>query len=81
VFARLLVGGEDHGIHALIIEPRDEHGGVPDGITIDDCGEKLGLNGGLEASTFAIWIDPLELVRVVRTARCCWPAPSGSPGG
>ena len=45
VFARLVVGGTDHGIHALIIELRDELGRVTDGITIEDCGEKLGLNG------------------------------------
>ena len=45
VFAQLIVDGEAHGVHALIVPLRDEHGTVLPGIEIEDCGEKLGLNG------------------------------------
>jgi acyl-CoA oxidase len=45
VFAQLVVGGESHGVHALIVPIRDERGDVCDGVLIEDCGEKMGLNG------------------------------------
>ena len=44
VFARLLVGGEDHGVHALVV-PIREGGNVLPGVTITDDGHKMGLNG------------------------------------
>jgi acyl-CoA oxidase len=45
VFAQLIVGGEERGVHALLVPLRDEHGRVLPGITIEDCGPKLGLDG------------------------------------
>ena len=45
VFAQLEVGGEEHGVHALLVPLRDEQGRVLDGVEIEDCGEKLGLEG------------------------------------
>ncbi len=45
VFARLLVAGEDHGVHAFLVPLRSESGEVLPGIEIEDCGVKLGLNG------------------------------------
>jgi acyl-CoA oxidase len=45
VFARLLVAGEDHGVHAILVPLRDERRRVLAGITIADCGLKEGLNG------------------------------------
>jgi acyl-CoA oxidase len=45
VFAQLGVGGESHGVHCLLVPIRDEQGNVLPGITIEDCGHKLGLNG------------------------------------
>jgi acyl-CoA oxidase len=44
VFARLLVGGEDHGVHALVVPIRDGDTVLP-GVTITDDGAKMGLNG------------------------------------
>ncbi|KAF2076657.1 hypothetical protein CYY_002027 [Polysphondylium violaceum] len=46
VFARLINDGKDHGIHAFVVPIRDRatHK-VFDGITIKDCGHKMGLNG------------------------------------
>ncbi len=62
VFAQLVVGGESHGVHALVVPLRDEHGATLPGIRIEDCGEKLGLNG---VDNGRIWF---EEVRVPRTA-------------
>ena len=45
VFAQLEVGGEEHGVHALLVPIRDEGGNVLDGVTIEDDGDKLGLQG------------------------------------
>src|SRR5918997_5813787 len=45
VFAQLIVGGEARGVHALLVPIRDEQGHVLPGVTIDDCGPKLGLDG------------------------------------
>jgi acyl-CoA oxidase len=45
VFAQLVVGGENRGVHALLVALRDEGGAVLPGIEIEDCGPKLGLDG------------------------------------
>ena len=45
VFAQLIVGGEGHGVHALIVPIRDQDGTVRPGVTIEDDGPKLGLKG------------------------------------
>jgi acyl-CoA oxidase len=45
VFAQLIVDGESHGVHALLVPLRDEAGHLHDGVRIEDCGEKMGLNG------------------------------------
>ena len=45
VFAQLVVGGEPRGVHALLVPLRDERGAPLPGVTIGDCGAKLGLDG------------------------------------
>lgn len=45
VFAQLVVGGETHGVHCLLVPIRTEDGRTAPGVTIEDCGPKLGLNG------------------------------------
>ncbi len=62
VFAQLEVNGEHHGVHAFIVPLRDENGEVLPGITIEDNGYKMGLNG---VDNGKIWFDQ---VRVPRTA-------------
>lgn len=44
VFAQLVVDGEGHGVHALVVPIRDG-GTVLPGVTITDDGPKMGLNG------------------------------------
>ena len=45
VFAQLIVGGENRGVHALLVPLRNERGELLPGIEIEDCGPKLGLDG------------------------------------
>lgn len=45
VFAQLIVGGESHGVHCLLVPIRDADGTVAPGVTIEDCGPKHGLEG------------------------------------
>jgi acyl-CoA oxidase len=45
VFAQLEVGGQNHGVHALLVPVRDDEGKPCRGVRIEDCGEKLGLDG------------------------------------
>ena len=45
VFAQLHTGGEAHGVHAFVVPIRDEAGAPLPGVTIEDCGAKLGLEG------------------------------------
>jgi acyl-CoA oxidase len=45
VFAQLIVGGESHGVHALVVPLRDEKGTLQPGVEIEDGGHKVGLNG------------------------------------
>jgi acyl-CoA oxidase len=45
VFARLIVEGDDHGVHAVLVPLRDENGAVLPGVRIEDRGLKFGLNG------------------------------------
>jgi acyl-CoA oxidase len=65
VFAQLEVGQaeevERHGVHAFVVPVRDG-GRVVDGVRIEDCGPKMGLNG---VDNGRIWFDGL---RVPRTA-------------
>jgi len=60
VFAQLVVGGESRGVHALLVPIRDEDGTVLDGVRIEDCGAKLGLDG---VDNGRIWFDHVRVPR------------------
>ncbi|CAN0024455.1 unnamed protein product, partial [Chrysoparadoxa australica] len=45
VFAKLIVDGTDFGVNAFVVPLRDHKGKTVKGITIEDCGHKMGLNG------------------------------------
>ena len=45
VFAQLVVGGEEHGVHAFLVPVRDDAGRPAPGVRIEDCGPKAGLDG------------------------------------
>ena len=58
VFAQLIVGGENHGVHAVLVPIRDKNGHLLEGIEVEDCGYKVGLNG---VDNGRIWFDNVEV--------------------
>ena len=60
VFAQLIVGGEERGVHALLVPIRDEDGDALPGVRLEDCGAKLGLNG---VDNGRIWFDHVRVPR------------------
>src|SRR5204862_2027255 len=44
-FAKMIVEGKDYGVGAFLVPLRDKSGKCLPGITIEDCGRKMGLNG------------------------------------
>jgi len=61
VFAQLIVDGESHGVHAILVPLRSAKGDLLPGVRVEDCGYKVGLNG---VDNGRIWFDQ---VRVPRT--------------
>lgn len=45
VFCQLVVNGESEGVHAVLVPIRTERGEACEGVMIEDCGHKVGLNG------------------------------------
>jgi acyl-CoA oxidase len=54
VFAQLIVGETNHGIHAVVVPYRDKNGDLLRGVTVKDCGYKMGLNG---VDNGRLWFD------------------------
>jgi acyl-CoA oxidase len=60
VFAQLVIDDHSHGVHALLVPIREEDGSICSGVRIEDCGEKLGLNG---VDNGRIWFDQVRIPR------------------
>jgi acyl-CoA oxidase len=60
VFAQLQVGDEEHGVHAVLVPIRDAQGAALDGVRIEDCGPKMGLNG---VDNGRLWFDHVKVPR------------------
>lgn len=45
LFAQLIVDGDNKGPHGFLVQIRDDNGNVIPGMTIGDCGTKMGING------------------------------------
>ncbi len=58
VFAQLIVNGENHGVHTVLVPLRDENHKELPGIKIEDCGYKMGLNG---VDNGRIWFDKVRV--------------------
>src|SRR5215831_6903213 len=61
VFAQLDVNGQKHGVHAFVVPIRDEEGRPMPGVTIQDNGLKMGLNG---VDNAGIWFQHVRVPRV-----------------
>jgi acyl-CoA oxidase len=45
VFAKLIIDEKDYGVSAFVVPLRDDEGKLWPGVSIEDCGRKMGLNG------------------------------------
>eukprot|EP00270_Netrium_digitus_P019609 TRINITY_DN7772_c0_g4_i2.p1 TRINITY_DN7772_c0_g4~~TRINITY_DN7772_c0_g4_i2.p1 ORF type:complete len:699 (+),score=165.27 TRINITY_DN7772_c0_g4_i2:47-2143(+) len=59
-FANLHINGRSEGVHAFVVQLRDSHGRVCQGVRIADCGHKIGLNG---VDNGRIWFDDVRVPR------------------
>jgi len=59
VFAQLVVGGESHGVHAVLVPIRVDGQPAP-GVRIEDDGPKMGLNG---VDNGRLWFDGVRVPR------------------
>jgi acyl-CoA oxidase len=59
-FVQLIVNGENHGVHAILVPLKDKNGRRMPGIEVEDCGYKLGLNG---VDNGRIWYDNVRVPR------------------
>nr|WP_298994411.1 acyl-CoA dehydrogenase [uncultured Allomuricauda sp.] len=60
VFAQLIVDGKNEGVHAILVPLRNEKHEVFSGITIEDNGYKIGLNG---VDNGKIWFNQVRVPR------------------
>ncbi|PQJ78335.1 acyl-CoA dehydrogenase family protein [Polaribacter porphyrae] len=60
VFAQLIVKGKNQGVHAILVPIRDKNHQLMAGVTIEDNGYKLGLNG---VDNGKIWFHQVRVPR------------------
>ncbi len=60
VFAQLQTQGEGQGVHAFVLQLRDENHHLMPGVSVEDCGYKMGLNG---VDNGKIWFDQVRIPR------------------
>jgi len=60
VFAQLIVDGENHGVHTILVPMKDDNGNLMPGVRVEDCGYKLGLNG---VDNGRIWFNQVRVPR------------------
>ena len=60
VFAQLITDGVSYGVHCFLVPIRDDDGNVSAGVRIEDCGDKMGLQG---VDNGRIWFDHVEVPR------------------
>lgn len=58
VFCQLVVNGQNHGIHTVLVPLRDENHQTLAGVTVKDNGYKMGLNG---VDNGRIWFDNVRV--------------------
>ncbi|NJB70958.1 acyl-CoA oxidase [Saonia flava] len=60
VFAQLIVNGKNEGVHAILVPIRNEKHQLMKGVSIEDNGYKLGLNG---VDNGKIWFNQVKVPR------------------
>ena len=60
VFSQLSIDGVEYGVHAVLVLIRDKDGNTLDGVSIEDCGLKMGLNG---VDNGRLWFNQVRVPR------------------
>ena len=60
VFGQLIVAGQSQGVHAAVVPLRNAAGELQPGVSVEDCGYKIGLNG---VDNGRIWFDHVRIPR------------------
>ncbi len=74
VFAQLEVGDNGYGVHAFLVPIRAADGTTMPGVSIEDCGDKMGLNG---VDNGRIWFDNVRIPRENLLSRYATVQPDG----
>ena len=74
VFCQLVVGGQERGVHALVVPIRDDEGTPAEGVRIEDIGPKLGLDG---VDNGRLWFDQVRVPRENLLDRYATVSPEG----
>ena len=75
VFAQLHTQGASHGVHAFLVPIRRSNGTPAPRVRIEDCGEKMGLNG---VDNGRLWFDHVRIPRQNMLDRFASVAPDGT---
>ncbi len=75
VFAQLRVDEKDYGVHAFVVDLRNPDGSLKEGVRIEDCGLKIGLNG---VDNGRIWFDEVRIPRENMLDRYASVTPDGT---
>lgn len=75
VFAQLEIAGQSKGVHAFVVPIRDANGRPLPGVTIEDNGHKMGLNG---VDNGKIWFDHVRIPRSDLLDKFAQVAPDGT---
>ncbi|MDP9117546.1 MAG: acyl-CoA dehydrogenase family protein [Actinomycetota bacterium] len=75
VFAQLITGGENQGVHAFLVPIREKDATPAAGVTIEDCGLKAGLNG---VDNGRLYFDHVRVPRTNLLDRYGQVAPDGT---
>ncbi len=75
VFAQLVTGGEEHGVHAFVVPIRQADGTPAPGVRIADSGHKMGLNG---IDNGQLWFDQVRVPREALLGRFASVSPDGA---
>jgi len=75
VFAQLYLNGTYYGVHPFVVRIREDDGRIVNGVTLADCGHKMGLNG---VDNGRIWFDHVRIPREHLLARFCQVSVDGS---
>ena len=66
MFTKLLIDGKNEGLHGILVRIRDNNMNVMPGVTVEDMGHKMGLNGvdnaKLSFDQVKLWVFKVNVI-------------------